>query len=267
MSRALRASVLARAAGVHGSVIRFVEPADLYSSPNHTLNEMRDLADDDQRVRLIAEPPARVPWWLEAEEWQRVNSLSNTIVSELPITVVCLYDARRVGMKTIRQAERTHPHILTPGGPRRSGDYVDPADFAAECDRNEPVTPASAMQHAIRTPGDLASSRAMVREVATGHGVAAHRADDLAMAVNEIVSNALEHGGGVAQQRVWDEEHGLICEVSDPGSGFDDPFAGYRRPNAAGSRGRGLRMARQLCDLMRISSTSTGTRVWLYLRY
>lgn len=267
VASAASAAVLARAAGDAESAIRFVEQADWYRSPNHALDDMCDLVDDRQRVRVIAEPPARAGWWLEAQEWQRLDSLSNAVAADLPITTVCLYDARQVGMATLQQALRTHPQVLTSNGPQRSEDYIDPADFAAECDRHELVAPASSLQHTIATPGELGTSRAEVREVARRYGVAAHRAGDLAMAVSEIVSNALEHGGGVAKQRAWDEGHGLICEVFDPGPGFDDPFAGYREPPALNSRGRGLRMARQLCDLMRIRSTPAGTTVWLYLHY
>lgn len=261
------ATVLARAAGDRESAIRFVAPADWYRSPNHTLDEMCALVGDHQRVRVIGEPPARARWWLEAQEWQRVDSLSNAVAADLPITTVCLYDTRRVAMTTIQQALRTHPHVLTSNGSQRSDGYIDPADFAAECNRHELVAPASSLQHTITSPGELGASRDKLREAATGYGVAEHRASDLAMAVSEIVTNALEHGGGVAKQRVWSEEHGLICEIFDPGGGFDDPFAGYRQPSARNSRGRGLHMARQLCDLMRISPTAAGTTVWLYLRY
>lgn len=261
------ATALARDAAGYGSAIQFVEPADLYRSPLHALNELRHLADDGRRVRVIGEPPARAAWWLESQEWQRADSASNAVAAHVPVTAVCLYDRRRVGMQAIRQARRTHPHILTTNGLRPSGDYVDPADFAAECDRNELIAPASALQQVISTPAELSASRDLVRKVATRHGVDARRTADLALAVSEIVTNALEHGGGVAQQRMWNEEHGLICEVFDPGGGFADPFAGYREPPPLSHRGRGLRMARECSDLMRISSTPAGTTVWLYLRY
>lgn len=261
------ATALARDTAGYGSEIRFMRQADLYRSPLHALNEMCHLADDGQRVRMICEPPTRADWWLESQEWQRLDSVSNAVAAEVPVTAVCLYDGRRVGTEAIRQAQRTHPHILTANGLRHSADYVDPADFAAECDRDELIAPSSALRQMISTPEELGASRDLVREVAGRHGVEAHRASDLALAVSEIVTNALEHGGGAAQQRVWDEEHGLICEVFDPGGGFDDPFAGYREPPPLSPRGRGLRMAREFSDLMRISATSTGTTVWLYLRY
>lgn len=261
------ATVLAGTAGDHESAIRFVEPADWYRSPNQALDKMCDLVGDHQRIRLIGEPPARTGWWLEAEEWQRLDSLSNAVAADLPLTTLCLYDSRRVARTTLQQARRTHPHVLASDGSQRSEDYVDPADFAAECGRHELVAPASSSQYAITMPGELGAGRAQVREAASRYGVGADRVSDLVMAVSEIVSNALEHGGGVAKQRVWDEGHGLVCEIFDPGGGFDDPFAGYRAPPALSARGRGLRMARQLCDLMRVSSTPAGTTVWLYLHY
>jgi anti-sigma regulatory factor (Ser/Thr protein kinase) len=64
------------------------------------------------------------------------------------------------------------------------------------------------------------------------------------VAGTEIATNALRHGGGIAQVRVGRADGRFVCEVVDRGSGFDDPLAGYVAPR--GGTGTGLWVARQL---------------------
>jgi serine/threonine-protein kinase RsbW len=91
------------------------------------------------------------------------------------------------------------------------------------------------------------------------------RARDFVVAVSEIVTNALEHGGGRGRVRLWVADGEVICEVADEGDGVADLQAGLRPPAVSAEGGYGLWMARSLCR--RVHGTTTkgaGTIVWLH---
>jgi len=98
-------------------------------------------------------------------------------------------------------------------------------------------------------PGEIAPVREAVHDLAerAGYGERAH---DLALAVDELIANAQEHGAApihvVAQA---DEDSGVHVEVCDAGSGFDWGEAVREHPPRPDSRrGRGLWIVRQLVD-------------------
>lgn len=98
-------------------------------------------------------------------------------------------------------------------------------------------------------PGEIAPVRAAVHELAERAGYS-ERADDLALAIDELIANAQEHGAApihvVAQA---DEDSGVHVQVTDAGSGFDWTEAVREHPPRPDSRrGRGLWIVRQLVD-------------------
>ena len=98
-------------------------------------------------------------------------------------------------------------------------------------------------------PGEIAPVRAAVQELAERAGYG-ERADDLALAVDELIANAQEHGAApihvVAEAN---GDHGVHVEVCDAGSGFDWGKAVREHPPRPDSRrGRGLWIVRQLVD-------------------
>ena len=113
----------------------------------------------------------------------------------------------------------------------------------------------------VQAPGDIAHARRAVLAAAITAGVDAERADPLAYATSEIVTNALVHGGGRADVRITANGSGTVVDVLDHGSGFT---AGpIERPGPTATRGRGLWLAGQWCDEMEIASGPQGTRVRL----
>ena len=52
----------------------------------------------------------------------------------------------------------------------------------------------------------------------------------------------------------------LLCEVHDDGP-LADPLPGLRAPHPSDPRGRGLWIARQLCDLLHVWGDDAGTHV------
>ncbi len=98
-------------------------------------------------------------------------------------------------------------------------------------------------------PEEIAPVRDAVHDLAARAGYA-ERADDLALAIDELIANAQEHGA--APIRVVADangDRGVHVEVCDSGSGFDWAEAVREHPPLPGSRrGRGLWIVRQLVD-------------------
>jgi anti-sigma regulatory factor (Ser/Thr protein kinase) len=84
------------------------------------------------------------------------------------------------------------------------------------------------------------------------------------VAVNEVVTNAVRHGGGSGRLRLWLEGRRLHCRVDDRGPGipFARHFAGARpAPDTIG--GWGLWLAHQGCEALTVNSGRHGSTVTL----
>ncbi len=86
------------------------------------------------------------------------------------------------------------------------------------------------------------------------------RRQELVLAVDELATNSVVHGDGHGELRLWPTADGVLCEVRDRGH-IRDPLAGTRRPPPGQLGGRGLWVARQLCDRLEIASAPGGTVV------
>jgi sigma-B regulation protein RsbU (phosphoserine phosphatase) len=108
----------------------------------------------------------------------------------------------------------------------------------------------------------FASLRRRVYAVADSAGVRGTRADDFVTAVNEVMTNAVRHGGGGGELRLWGGDV-LLCEISDRGRGFPaDAYLDRReRPVATPTGGMGLWIAQQISDSLAIESGPGGTTV------
>ena len=92
----------------------------------------------------------------------------------------------------------------------------------------------------------------------------ARRAADFVLAVDEVATNSLRHGGGSGTLRLWDDDRALVCDVRDRGY-ITDPMVGRVRPTREQVGGRGLWIANQLCDLVQLRSGNNGTTVRLHM--
>ncbi|HEX6329888.1 MAG TPA: sensor histidine kinase [Actinomycetota bacterium] len=215
------------------------------------------------RVRLVGEPlwPARPPEL--AREWARYEAALNAVLAPFPITLVCTYDASRLAPDVVADAARTHP-VLGLDPSRRSRDYEDPASLVARWTADLVPPPPDATVSS--DPTDPASVRAFVGDHARRAGLPADRVHDLELAVDEVVTNALVHGGGDTTVRTWLDDGHVICQVDDHGPGVPDALAGYRPPGPDHVQGRGLWITRQVVDLLEVVSTPTGTSVRVRMR-
>jgi len=114
---------------------------------------------------------------------------------------------------------------------------------------------------------NLLDVRRDVETLGSQCGLADLRLYYFVVAVNEIMTNAIHHGGGEGSLRIeWLGAY-FECEVIDQGPGIPpEKLATGLKPAADTLTGRGLWLTRQLCDKVDIASDETGTRVTLVFR-
>jgi anti-sigma regulatory factor (Ser/Thr protein kinase) len=204
------------------------------------------------RVRLIGEPPWALGNEPRIRDWARHESVVNIAFDGMPVSFMCTYDSRLLPVEIIEHARHTHPEIAGTEGPAPSAVYEEPREFCrrlnTEVERPE-GEPTKVLDFNL---ADLSKMRRLVTSTAVASGISGSRADELALAVNEIASNAVVHGRLPATLRIWEGKGKLICEVSDAGDGIKDALAGQLTPPLAGIGGRGIWLARMLCDAVEI---------------
>jgi anti-sigma regulatory factor (Ser/Thr protein kinase) len=104
----------------------------------------------------------------------------------------------------------------------------------------------------------LSALRGFVQARAAKGGLHEERVDDLVYAVNEVVTNSICHGEGRARVSFWVDSGAVVCEVRDRGW-VRDPLAGRMAPPSDRVSGRGLWLVNQLCDLVQLRSSPSGT--------
>jgi len=107
---------------------------------------------------------------------------------------------------------------------------------------------------------DLAAARPFIRTRAAMAGLSGEK-PNLIQAVIEVLSNALAHGAPPCRRYIYTEGPALVCHVHDSGPGLVNHLISYLPPGNGTSHGRGIWVARQLCDSLHIASDETGTHV------
>lgn len=106
----------------------------------------------------------------------------------------------------------------------------------------------------------MTTLRHAVTSAARSAGLAGDRLDDFVVAVNELLTNAVRHGGGVGRVLLWREGAAVVCEVTDEGAGMaGTPQDTRPAPDVPG--GWGLWLAGRLTDTFEVSTDDKGTSV------
>jgi anti-sigma regulatory factor (Ser/Thr protein kinase) len=112
--------------------------------------------------------------------------------------------------------------------------------------------------------GQLTATRYAVIQHSTDAGLTGTELSNFVLAVNEVVTNAIVHGGGSGYLRLWRTVGWLHCEVTDRGTGADQQrLGGEHLPPSTASGGRGMYLVHQLCETVSVTSDRTGTMVCL----
>ena len=246
-------------------LVEFRDMTELGRNPGRIIAAVRDFADrcGERRCRFIGEPiwPGRSA--TEVVEATRHEALINLAFKNANAKLLCPYDAAGLDHHVLSDAERTHPELKRRGHSCASGRYADPVDLwkAEEWSLSAPaLVPAS---HPISS-SRLGKIRATTRRALQDAGLGEDRTADIVLAVDEAATNSLMHGADPASLRIWQDGAEIICEIADGGS-ISDPLAGRRRPDPDWPDGRGLWMINELCDLVELRPTRTGTVVRLHV--
>lgn len=225
---------------------------------------VEDRRGNSQRLRGIGEPiwAGRAPAALV--ECQRHEQLLNLVFEEVEFTLLCPYDVTSLPDEVLSEAERAHPLVSSDGRRGPSASYPGAAAFSAPFSAPIPGAPDGAVRRSV-TVSTLTGARQAVRIFATAAGLSIERVEDLVLAVNEVATNGISHGGGSADLAMWREPDVVVCELIDRGT-IANPLAGRQWPGIGAYRGRGLWITNQLCDLVQIRDLGPGTVVRLHMR-
>jgi anti-sigma regulatory factor (Ser/Thr protein kinase) len=241
----------------------FVDMTQLGGNPARIIPAWRaylDRYDPARPVRGIGEPVWAGRSQVEVDECHLHEALLNVAVDpERPFWLRCPYDVVGLGEPVVQGARRNHATYLERGELRGSPAYAGLLElqdvFGGEL--AEPSAPAELMDFG---EGDLARVRRSVSAHAAAAGLGDERSGDVVLAVTELATNSLRHGGGRGTLRTWREPDALVYEVRDAGH-IEDLLVGRRAPRPSDEGGRGVWMANQLCDLVQVRSGATGTVV------
>jgi anti-sigma regulatory factor (Ser/Thr protein kinase) len=243
-------SAMRQELGGAGERVMFADMARVGRNPGRIISFWDDVVrtgnGDGRPIRGVGQPvwPSRSAD--ELVECQLHENLLNLAFAEAKaLHIACPYDVSTLPADVLTEARRAHER-----------GHADRADALAA-----PMRGAPAGAHvAAFGPEGVRALRREIGALAEHVGLTRSRTDDLVLAVNEVVTNSIRHGGGQGVLRTWIDGDAVVCEVSDGGR-IDDPLVGRRRPESAAPGGRGLWLAHQLCDLVQIRSDGDGTVV------
>jgi anti-sigma regulatory factor (Ser/Thr protein kinase) len=218
-----------------------------------------------RRVSIIGEPiwPGRSD--AEYPACVAHEALINAVFADVDAAILCPYDAGDLDQATLDDAWRTHPSMVDDTGHRFSSRYADPLATAARFNVVLPPAPPEAVTVAYADERDLATIRRTVARHATAAGLPDDRVDDLTLAANELTANTVEHTRADGEITLWADADHVICQIDDRGH-LADPLAGRIPPSPRQEGGRGLILANELCDLVRIHTGHGGTTIRLHMR-
>jgi anti-sigma regulatory factor (Ser/Thr protein kinase) len=257
---------LRSALGEDAEAVSFADMAEVGANPARIIAAWREFVDENEGrpMRGIGEPIWAGRSKSELAECHRHESLLNLAFSDTPsFRLLCPYDVSGLEPEVIEEAHRTHPYVSAPGSLAESVAYRGLETIAAPFAEPLDEPPADAAELAFDADS-LAEIRSFVAERAEAAGLARSRADGLVLAVNEIATNSVRHGGGSGLMRIWDEGEALVCQVEDRGR-IVDPLVGRLRPVPDQQGGRGVWLANQLCDLVQVRTFEDGSTVRVHM--
>ena len=250
--------------GDEADAMEFAEMTELGRNPGRIIPAWRAFLDRQglgRPVRGVGEPV-----WSDREPDELVESQLHEALLNLAFEdvrdfrLLCPYDTADLRGEVVHEARCSHPVVA--GSP--SHDYRGTADPLAPFDAPLPRPPARAETLGFER-ATLPEVRRLVDEVCERAGLSGRRRTDLVLAVDELATNSVRHGGGHGIVRLWGDEDALRCEVRDRGR-IEDPLVGRRANGAEQIGGWGVWIAHQVADLVQVRSGPDGTVVRLKMR-
>jgi len=240
--------------GDDAAEVEFLDMEAVGCNPARIIPVWRDFLDRTAGlgapVRGIGEPAWPGRGEAELDECHRHESLLNlAFTGDREWTLLCPYNSDALGDDVLESARESH-------GPAR--DY-------SPFEGSLPEAPVDSAELVFGRE-DLAGVRELIGDEAALVPLRGDRRLDVVVAVNELATNSVLHGGGSGTLRVWHEDEALVAEVRDTGR-IEEPLAGRLQPSLIQEHGRGLWMVNQLCDLVQVRSGLEGTGVRLRIGF
>jgi anti-sigma regulatory factor (Ser/Thr protein kinase) len=260
----LRAALGSRAADVHLANMEVVgrNPARIIPAWSRFVIEN---AGTGGGMRGIGEPiwPERTP--CELSECQLHESLINLAFATADdFRLICPYDTAALPDDVIVEARRSHPVVSQSGIENVSYEYRGLDKAAARFSEALAEPPVEAEELKV-TLSALRAARRLVWRRAEESGLG-ERAEDFMLAVNEVLSNSLQHAGEGGTLRVWSDADGLVCEVRDGGH-IAQPLIGREEPPIGQIGGHGMWLVNLVCDLVQVRSSDQGTTIRMRMNH
>jgi len=259
-----RLEVLREALGADADRVDFLDMGVMGANPARIIPAWRDFVTangaDGMPMRVIGEPvwAGRRP--AEIDECQFHEGLLNlAITPDTPLWLLCPYDADALDPEVIAEAHRSHPAIVDHDHYRGSTTYGG-AYHVGDIFGRELSPPTEPVRNLVVTGNDGHEVADWVRRWAEGSGLSAQRSARLATAMRTITQATVSRSGRSEVLQMWQENSALICQIRDAFR-VQDPLIGRRTEGQDDSRGRALRQANQLCDLVQVRSRARGTTV------
>ncbi|GAA3626199.1 hypothetical protein GCM10022267_10570 [Lentzea roselyniae] len=223
---------------------------------------------EGRSVHVIAEPDFTADLDLpvdRATAYLAYEAICNDVCAGFGCPVTCIWDSRHHSAEVIECVRSVHAHELTAEGRQRNSTFVRAREHL-EFQTHATMPPAPRrfdIEITLYATAELGPSRAAVRAWAGCHGFSVTAAFQVTTAVNEVLTNGLEHGRPPVRLRAWRHGTTLAVQVDDHGGRRIPPDAGYRPPRLDGA-GIGLWMTRQLADVVLTRTTGDVTTVRLY---
>ena len=232
--------------------VEFRAPEQVHTAPPFTVagrwgRAVRNALTDGADGVCTVGQPVELPGTDQAY-WTRLDLALTHALHGLPVTLLCSFadvDGAR------ERAGQLHDELLVDGAPVPGVGRRAEHELLAE---NPQPPPEDLGEPLLSVPvelGGLGAMRRRFEETARLSGFGPRRVEDLVLAVNELVSNGIEHGSGNPLLRAWRTPAGLVAEMTDADA-CRLTFPGLAAPPAAGARGRGLWLVSELADVLQV---------------
>ncbi len=160
------------------------------------------------RVRIIGEHRWADRAAMEYPACAQHEDLINVAFAGRRVTMLCPYDAGRLGPQTLADAQACHPLLIDASGERASTTYA-PERIIAGYHQPFPSAVASSLTFDAT---NQALARQFASDQATRLGLDGDHSE-LKLIVDELTGNSLSHGGPTGTLCIWVERGYLVCDV------------------------------------------------------
>lgn len=267
MAPARRVDQLRSVLGRDADEVTYVEDVVAYAPQWNAYRVLLDFASRAPTVRTCAVAEQGLSERVAAElvDYRRLEAAINLVFAEHDVDLLCPYDTSALAPRMLEVGVCSHEQVWVGGALTPNAGFDDPWRVLAGLSAVVPPPP-DATTLECRTPADVAAARRLVHARGAEAGIDPDMVSDVALAVTEVMTNALLHGEPPARLHVYVEGATWVCHVTDAGRGPVDPLIGLLPPAQPSDHGYGLWLARQLCAAVDVGNDTSGTHVRLHTR-